>query len=818
MSIQSCLESLPSERVLPAFAYATPRGGSDTRSGKEFVLEPSQRKAFQRLQGMRWAILIAPTGWGKSLCLCCLAGADLRSDSHRKVVICVPQRIISKGFVSSRRIVLPDGTRLDWHVLRNYCQATAGKVASLRQFLLSPGTGPASNRVVVTTHKGLAAAFHGLSEADRTQAVRQTTFFFDEAHHVQASEEIANKLGLIVTNLLSSTDPSVRAVLATAFFFRGDRLPILTDEQARHFERLAISFDEYWYSLRHLEGYRYDFVIYEKTVWEALDGLFAKSQVPTIIYCPPEGHDLLGGRPKAEFVERVVRTVQRRYGVDLWRPGGEPEDKVILDLVSAEGRAEKVQFAMNHGDRIAVVLTVGMFREGADWVQAERVIDLIPSGSDQDRNQRFGRLFRDHPGKRFVSYYSFFRRVPGGGKDERLSLTTLYAHFHATLVLENALVPIRVPKNYGSRSGGTREREDFLGRYDEQKQSDILGDCCDALGRLIAEEENGGKVTHDRALEAILATLERWGIVDDLEPMAKQIVLILRRRANLSLPVDDLVEAGFDKVWASDALDGLRLYSAGIGGPTTFSEIRRAVRTVFDARWEEMYEQVSKLPCPPSGSSRAKWWVNYNKGLHLQGALCPKRAARLERIRWWSWGETYGSRFDRQYEALKLLSSPPSPSDPLYVFVSVNRDRHRLGKLSVERVALLEAIPWWTWRTRDVFKDLVEEARLMPHEPKTGTRIGQWVWRTRDRFSRGELAPGEISLVETIPWWSWTAKRDRTWQDNYDALKGLAEPPEFRALPKLYKFMHAQKEKRRAGRLSEEHAAMLEGISWWAWS
>ena len=804
--------------VLPAFSYTTTRGDPQTRSNTQLVLEPSQCKAFQRLRGMRWGILIAPTGWGKSLLLSSLAGADLLHDPLRKVVICVPQRIISKGFVSTRQIVLGDGTILNWQVNRNFCQATMGKVAALRQFLLSPASGAPPSRIVVTTHKGLAAAFQPLSEEDRTKAILHTTFFFDEAHHVQADEEITNRLGEIVEFLLSSKEGSVRAYLATAFFFRGDRLPIITDEQARRFERHVIPFDEYWSSLRYLEGYRYDFVIYEKTVWEPMDALLSKSQEPTILYCPPEGHDLLFGASKAEFVERVLGLIRQHYKVDLWTSGCEPVEKVILDLVDPNDREEKVQFAMNHGDKIAVVLTVGMFREGADWEQAERVIDLIPSGSDQDRNQRFGRLFRDHKGKRIVSYYSFFRRVPVNSNDERLSLSKLYAHFHATLVLENALVPIRVPRHYGSRSGGARDRENFLGKYDEQTQAEILGDCCDSLAQLVKdEEEQEVKVTHQQALETILAVLGQWDIKDDLEPMAKQIALILRRRANLALPVEDLVEAGFDKVWASDVLDGLRVYSAGVGGPSTFSEIRKAVNTVFDARWDEMYEQISKLPSSPRTSSRGNWWVYYNNHLHKHGLLSAQRITRLERIPWWTWGEAQEARFHRQYEALKAPTEPPTPIDPLYVFVTANRNRHRLGKLSEERIALLEAIPWWMWRTRDAFEDLVKESMALPVEPTLRSRIGQWVWRTRDRHAKGLLSSQEVAMVEAISWWSWVPKNERKWQASYDAIASLGEPPQHRDMPKEYKFVHAQREKHKRGELPLEQIQLFEAICWWRW-
>jgi hypothetical protein len=477
---------------------------------------------------------------------------------------------------------------------------------------------------------------------------------------------------------------------------------------------------------------------------------------------------------------------------------------------------------MKHGDKIAAILSVGMFREGADWIQAQRVIDLIPSGSDQDRNQRFGRLIRDYPGKTCVAYYSFFPCiVDGDNENQRRDLSKLFAHFHASLVLENALVPIKVPKQMDSamsENDGRRRRVNMLGRYDAQMQENIIADCHDVLVRLHAEaEKTGGTVGHKEALRQISSALEARGIHEQLEPLARQIVLILRRRANLNLPVEDLVEAGFDKVWASDALEGLRLYSAGIGGPTTFRDIRRAVYNVFERRWMEMYEQVRDLPTSPPAHSRAQWWIHYNRALQAKGLLSNKRTTLLERIPWWTWRESVESRFNRQYEALRALNRPPTPEEPLYVFVSATRNRYWAGKLSKSRIELLESIPWWEWRTRQSFEDLCREAALLTEEPKSCTRLHQWVWRTKQRYAKGQLSQEAITMVESIPWWAWESQPEAIWNRRYQSIAQLTEPPLHKERPKEYKFVHAQKEAYRAGRLREDRRRRLESIPWWTW-
>ena len=95
------------------------------------------------------------------------------------------------------------------------------------------------------------------------------------------------------------------------------------------------------------------------------------------------------------------------------------------------------------------------------------------------------------------------------------------------------------------------------------------------------------------------------GVKENLEPCAKQVLLLMRRKANVSLQTDDLVNAGFDKVWSTDIFDPIIAYSGGLGGPTTLSEIRDVVEDVFERQWQENYIRVSRLLGPPDSQSSA---------------------------------------------------------------------------------------------------------------------------------------------------------------------------------------------------------------------
>ena len=811
--------------------------GGERHRPDAIELRPSQQGAFEALRATSFAILNAPTGWGKSLVLCALAGDELLASPNRKVVICIPQNVIAKGFIRTAQVKLPGGAILNWDVTHNLCsdKMAGEKVDFLADFLVSPAAGDSINkRVVICTHVGLTAAFAKLGEEPFRHAICNTTFFVDEAHHLQASDESCNQLGGVISHVLDSGEPTVRVLLATAFFFRGDKLSILNDDHLGRFERHTVPFDTYWRTLEHLETYEYNFVTYKGTVWTPLEKLLEYSQVPTIVYCPPLGHRLLLGKHKDCFAERVLRLIKKHYGARLWRPGLQAavQNNVVLDLVDTSFRAEKVQFAMNHGDRIAAILTVGMFREGADWVQAARVIDLIPSGSDQDRNQRFGRLIRDCPGKTSVAYYSFFPQITDLNDDEqRRDLTKLYAHFHASLVLDNALAPIQIPKLPSDGEGSEKEARgrpvDLLGQYDEQTQEAIVTECHESLIRLHAKcEQEHTVVTAQQAQNAVYSVLKGYS-VEDPEPLAKQIVLLFRRRSNLSLPVADLVNAGFDKVWHSDALEGIRLFSGGVGGPSTFAEIREAIAAVCEARWMEMYEQLRSHPGAPPRQSRASWWITNQKSAYRDGGLSDERVRLLEQIPWWKWTRTPLDRWMDMYKQAAALSDPPAycgrgKASPVYQWCGKQRMAYRQGKLSEQQIELLGQITWWVWdselmRWEENYSALVKLNRLPRAAEEYGEeRLYNWVQSCRKR--RHGLSPEQLSRLEALPFWTWNGVNHARWEEQFRSLADLGRKP--RSSPTHgeqghYDFMRSCI--RRRDRLTEEQIERLESFDWWTW-
>ena len=586
--------------------------GIEARADEVRRLRPSQHAVFKDLEGLLYVILNSPTGWGKTTVLIFLALSRLLSNPKAKILITVPQRIIGGGFSRSLKIEMPDGRASDWHPT-DLCEKTPTKILRLVRWLSTPGD-QLDQRVVVTTHASLVAAFARIE--DPATVFQHTIFIIDEGHHVQAGDsqyEGYNRLGLVIDNLI---EIGVSVWLATAFFFRGDKLPILEENQLSKFRRVFIPFDVHLTELEHIKSYAYDFVAYRQSIFPDIEALLARSNVPTLMYCPPEGHALLQSQSKSAFVKRMTSLVLRHYpGSQVWTPDlPRTARNVIVDLVDVTDRDRKVKYINTHGDRISVILTVGMMQEGADWPTCARVIDLVPSTSDQVRNQKFGRLIRDYPSKEHIQYYSFLPFVLHKDEEgQRETFSKIFAHFHASLILENALKPIKMPVQRTSSEGdhdrakGDCEYEesvDLLGQFDEPMQRRIDEEVSRELVHLAATLS--GPLKWDEAGPAIEAVLNRLGCAEtvgceNIARLRDQIILLWRRRKQPNLAVEDLIGAGFDKVWATDALDPIKVFSAGLCGSTTFVELRQV------------------LGC--TGQQEAEAWARQCAGRYRPGSL-----------------------------------------------------------------------------------------------------------------------------------------------------------------------------------------------------
>jgi superfamily II DNA or RNA helicase len=165
-------------------------------------------------------------------------------------------------------------------------------------------------------------------------------------------------------------------------------------------------------------------------------------------------------------------------------------------------------------------------------------------------------------------------------------------------------------------------------------------------------------------------------------------------------------------------------------------------------------------------------------------------------------------------------------------WMSKQRHDKRNGTLPAERIAILEAIPGWSWTAHDyvkianMFQALREKLGRNPSSiasDATEKRLGIWMITQRLQKKNGTLPAERIAILEAIPGWLWTMhdynevfNKFRTLREKlgHDPSSAASDATERR----FGRWMSMQRRKKKKGTLPAERIAMLEAIPGWTWT
>ena len=434
-------------------------------TGSYFAMRGWQIKAFELLQTKPFMIINAPMGSGKSWLICLLTAFKLKNDRALRAIITVPQTIIASGFAEAN-FQMPNGEKIDWKVVHNLCnknQSHNGTVRYLISWLNNP-TDVFAEKVILCTHATLVAVYKKLKFDNRLDLLNNLLIWIDEAHHVKNLENeafkgvvISNALGELVAYCLNNFSSHLQVGLTTASFFRGDRGSLLTAAMESKFIRFNLPYDEYLNSMIYLKSFNFDFLICGQDYTKAIELLALSRKAKDIIYVP-HPNSLYSMGNKYQEVENIINKFSKVYnGIISKNVNGlhiisnENGDFKILDLVDENQRIEKKDFINDprlKADREAldVIIALGMFKEGANWIWADRAIIVGARSSLVDIIQMIGRLFRDAPNKSHIEVIQLLPFSLEQQDDEmfRNNLNDYLKAIYASLILENIFNPVKI--------------------------------------------------------------------------------------------------------------------------------------------------------------------------------------------------------------------------------------------------------------------------------------------------------------------------------------------------------------------------------------
>jgi superfamily II DNA or RNA helicase/predicted small metal-binding protein len=552
-----------------------------------------QTKCFKKLVGSRNWMIIAPPAAGKSVEICAIAADRLKRDDDLKVIIAVPQTIIAAGF-RANRIVLPDGTRIEWTIPSGHdlCRERPQQSAAhLVAFLSAPNSQDPMSRVLLCTHSTLVRAF-----AKDKSAFQNILLVIDEAHHSRHGEyddsniEVDNQLGALVRYCLLHSD-EIQLGLTTATFFRGDQATIIPD--VSQFTRFEFPYDEYLATCKHLHSFSYEFLTHSASFIEPLAHLFAQTTGKTIVYIPPVGTSCSLGT-KAQDVDAVLKAIAGAdaYVVDdqdqpIMRLKRGNEWVKVVNLVDEHLREEKKEVIIAAHEKpdssdIDVIIALGLFKEGANWRWADREIIIGQRGSLTELSQMIGRLLRDAPGKRHVEVVQLLPFVfdQTDKTQMRRSLNDYFTAILLSMLIESVISPLPPVGTQKSTPGDGEHRVNYLREaFSDDSQAamvleEIRQQVCEAFAMCGSLVE--GRSRREVLRKIVTDVLTAHGVSDYHDEIADQVFQMINRR---SATLKRLNVGNVDMDLISENPFGCFLqYASETCGIRTFQELRAASR------------------------------------------------------------------------------------------------------------------------------------------------------------------------------------------------------------------------------------------------
>jgi hypothetical protein len=576
--------------------------GGARKYGKEKVVDGYhearswQKEAFALLKDASHMILNAPMGSGKSWEICLISAYKMQENAQLRTIIAVPQDVIASGFRHAD-VILPCGRKLHWEPNHDLCKEKPDSTVEYVIDWLKNRHTNTNDRALICTHPTLLNVFRRLKEEKKLRLMKDLLIWVDEAHHIKNTKVAGTKatvfgngIGELVAHACRR-DSSTQIGLATATFFRGDRCTLLTDQMHDRFVRYNLPFDEHLKNMQHLRSFTYNFMMCGSNYVDAVKKVLKSHKGKYIVHIPRPGSRHATKQGKYHETEEIHKAFKSAYGGRLRAtdiPGltalktADGELK-ILDLVDEKDRPEKKEFvaSINESpDRLDAIVALGMFKEGADWIYADRSLIIGARASLVDVVQTMGRLFRDAPGKKHVEVTHMlpFSLDQSDKEAFREKLNDYLKAVYGSMILENVLDPVKIyvpSETDGGKGGGAVSTSELLTLVpDLAKQDAIMADISDKLMEM-ADDKNGALTTDD-CMKPIVSILAKHKIDPSIHQKVAGcfLAMLLRRAVKTSnLNVKDI---DFDILKSVNPINWIVDFTTKACGVSTLRDLRRA--------------------------------------------------------------------------------------------------------------------------------------------------------------------------------------------------------------------------------------------------
>ena len=268
------------------------------------------------------------------------------------------------------------------------------------------------------------------------------------------------------------------------------------------------------------------------------------------------------------------------------------------------------------------------------------------------------------------------------------------------------------------------------------------------------------------------------------------------------------------------------------------------------AQWVERYRafvaEKGRIPTSSKKDEEGRLlaiWMTQRRRAYRKGILTADQIRILESLDHWTWdhkGDQINlvlnryKQFVAEHKRLPMSSSEGAERK-LAIWTQQQRMTYNQGKLTENRIKLLESLDLWTWDVNgdrfkkmiDLYEKFVGEHGWIPscvskdsHEKELGT----WVVHHRRYYKTGTLNAETIKLLESLPMWSWDPFGDK-YQEMVEKYKEFVQSnnrlPNKRAVGEersLGQWIIHQRGYHKREKLDTETVKLLESLPMWSWA
>lgn len=561
------------------------------------AFNPMQQEGIRQLVGNDRNVITAFMGSGKTVLMKGLSVQDIVT-RRRKQIFIVPQNHIAGQFATVHVLDI-DGQPYRFDFGANNFGEGKRKTEKLKQWLLMPPPlemyllhpGDLEPMIAVCTHSAFIDVWTNLSPEDKKEALLETYFWIDEAHHVDGvygaddpvPEEkraeitrVGTELGAFCRTLI--LEASAGLGLATATFMRGDRRSILHRPGLFRFFEWPLS--KHWETLN-LRAFRQTYEEYENTPIPNIIANIVRENVPGLMH--------LVVFPSKNEKWRKSKYEELNMLVEGLKASGIPTNE-IREMIDERGRGKRLEELRHHPEKYRVVIVCDIGREAMDVPPCFRIHHTAIERSLTQAVQTAGRLFRSYEGKEDIELRYYLPKLRAGDEQARAKLSLrLNAGLVGMELIDAFLPPLSDILEYPAgppRQGPTP----FWAHFDEEAYT--------AWEELVidTDSEPFNEVTVTRMVENFIEDhlLPEHSTPENQKKIADRLMLrLLRGRLQddiTGMDVSWLAEHGFDKIVMQYGLDNRRVFSGDITDPDF-----KLVRRLLDERRKEMQEWRAHL-------------------------------------------------------------------------------------------------------------------------------------------------------------------------------------------------------------------------------